>query len=439
MQVTVYSPRRKPLTTEVAAGETFGALRARLGAELGAAPERGLLLHHGEQVRDDEPAGSRLHSAAEVLFYLEVVDPPKRTAERRGGLFGMPVGRGAGRGMPGNSAAASLASSLMQRLQQAQQPGAGGGGRAPAAAAARPPPTQQQEQAQMAQELVQQLTEMGFSKARAMAALRSSSFDLIDALQWLEEHADDPEDSFSAAAPSPVPSAGAALTGAAAAAAPAAAAQPSPLVVNKARLFEPVLRAIALVACGNTRPQQALDEVRLPAMENDGWTGFHAAVRRIWAGERSAAALKAGLDANTTYFVDKVLEQIALGTDTLASQADQDTWYAMPKDPDFDPVLTQLSPMLQRMAKYAVESTREALGQGGMVDEGEEKELTEFIAKMEAAQYQLKTGWDMVCAGVREVGDLLECVPPLANGKPDDKSCRLLRSLVTKIIEVEAQ
>ena len=104
-------------------------------------------------------------------------------------------------------------------------------------------------------------------------------------------------------------------------------------------------------------------------MENDGWTGFHAAVRRIWAGERSAAALKAGLDANTTYFVDQVLEKIALGTDTLASQADEDTWYAMPKDPDFDPVLTQLSPMLQRMAKYAVESTREALGQGGMVDE----------------------------------------------------------------------
>ena len=74
-----------------------------------------------------------------------------------------------------------------------------------------------------------------------------------------------------------------------------------------------------------------------------------------------------------------------------------------------------------------------------MVDEGEEKELAEFIVKMEAAQYQLKTGWDMVCAGVREVGDLLECVPPLANGKPDDKSCRLLRSLVTRIIEVEAQ
>jgi hypothetical protein len=95
--------------------------------------------------------------------------------------------------------------------------------------------------------------------------------------------------------------------------------------------------------------------------------------------------------------------------------------------------------MLQRMAKFAVASTQHAFGQGGMLDESEEAQLNAFIEKMEAAQYQLKTGWEMVCAGVRETGDVIECVAPLANGKPDDKSNRLLRTLVQLIAQAEAQ
>ena len=66
MQVRVFSPRRKPITCEVGAEETFGALRARLGKELGVAGERGILLHHGEQVKDDVQASSRLEGAEEV-------------------------------------------------------------------------------------------------------------------------------------------------------------------------------------------------------------------------------------------------------------------------------------------------------------------------------------------------------------------------------------
>lgn len=212
------------------------------------------------------------------------------------------------------------------------------------------------------------------------------------------------------------------------------------MVIQMVPLFEPVLRAIALVANGNTRPQQALDQVRLPAMEGDGWKGFHGAVRRIWAGERNATAVKGALDANTSFFVDKVLELVALGADALVRQADEDTWLAMPKDPEFGTVVQQLRPMLQRMAKFAVARTRDAFGQGdGMLDENEEGQLNAFIEKMEGAQYQLKTGWEMVCAGVRETGDLLECVSPLANGKPDDKSARLLCTLVQLIVESEAQ
>ena len=150
----------------------------------------------------------------------------------------------------------------------------------------------------MAQELLKQLTEMGFSKPRAAAALRSSNFDLIDALQWLEEHADDPDSMFEGG--------GAASSRGAAGPAPAAPSTPvqqapSAQVVRMVPLFEPVLRAAALVAVGNSRPKQALDELRLPAMESDGWKGLHAAVRRIWTGERNAASLKAGLDANTSF------------------------------------------------------------------------------------------------------------------------------------------
>ena len=74
-----------------------------------------------------------------------------------------------------------------------------------------------------------------------------------------------------------------------------------------------------------------------------------------------------------------------------------------------------------------------------MVDEHEETQLKEFVDKMEAAQYQLRTGWEMVCAGVREVGDLFECVSPLANGKPDDKSSRLLRTLVKLTLQLESE
>lgn len=298
----------------------------------------------------------------------------------------------------------------------------------------------------VAQELVKQLTDMGFSKLRALAALRNSSFDLIDALQWLEEHADDPDSMFesSSSGGGGGTAAGGGAEPAAPALAPAAAAPvqqvPSAQVLLMFPLFEPVLRAAALVATGNSRPKQALDEIRLPAMEGNGWQGFHGAMRRIWSGERNTATLKVGLDANTSFFVDKVLEMVALGSDALSREADDDTWLAMPKDPEFDAVVQQLRPMLQRMAKFAVEKTRDAFGQSpidiGILGDAEEAQLTAFVDKMEAAQYQLKTGWEMVCAGVRELGDLVECVSPLANGQPDDKSCRLLRTLTQLISEI---
>ena len=81
MQVRVFSPRRKPITCEVGAEETFGALRARLGKELGVAGERVILLLHGEQVKDDVPASSRLEGAEEV----RARGPPGRVRSRAAG------------------------------------------------------------------------------------------------------------------------------------------------------------------------------------------------------------------------------------------------------------------------------------------------------------------------------------------------------------------
>jgi hypothetical protein len=111
------------------------------------------------QVKDDEPASSRLQGTEEVMaiacvntydgslpshlsnltrrlrqviFFMEIAEPPKRA--RAGavnsfagpGMFGMPGGRGSG-GMPAaSSGAAGLAAQLMQRMQQAQQQPQGG-------------------------------------------------------------------------------------------------------------------------------------------------------------------------------------------------------------------------------------------------------------------------------------------------------------------------
>ena len=104
------------------------------------------------QVKDAEPASNRLQSAEEVcffvvcskchpsvlhqlftdarlkqvLFFMEVADPPKQQLRKATAQFGgIPGGRGSGRGMPmgGSSDAANLAASLMQRMQQAQSGG----------------------------------------------------------------------------------------------------------------------------------------------------------------------------------------------------------------------------------------------------------------------------------------------------------------------------
>jgi hypothetical protein len=68
---------------------------------------------------------------------------------------------------------------------------------------------------------------------------------------------------------------------------------------------EPLLQAIAAIAQGDTSDKLAVEEA-LAQMEQQG---FHLrdAAQRIWAGERNAAALTAGLDEIDTALVQRVL------------------------------------------------------------------------------------------------------------------------------------
>jgi uncharacterized UBP type Zn finger protein len=57
--------------------------------------------------------------------------------------------------------------------------------------------SQQQRSAQPQQvprELINQLTEMGFSEVKAIAALKNAGNEVLDAIGWLDEHADEPDE-----------------------------------------------------------------------------------------------------------------------------------------------------------------------------------------------------------------------------------------------------
>ncbi|GAB4201578.1 MAG: hypothetical protein OHK0022_23780 [Roseiflexaceae bacterium] len=77
------------------------------------------------------------------------------------------------------------------------------------------------------------------------------------------------------------------------------------------RHFLPLLGDIALAAHGDATARE-LAEALLPQMEQRGWRIADAA-RRIWAGERDADKLTAGLDAQDTRLVRRVLALVAEG------------------------------------------------------------------------------------------------------------------------------
>jgi hypothetical protein len=74
------------------------------------------------------------------------------------------------------------------------------------------------------------------------------------------------------------------------------------------REFDPLLRGIAAVARGFEEPRSAIEAV-LSDLESKGW---HLAdpVQRIWAGERDAGVLTAGLDASDSFLIGRLLELV---------------------------------------------------------------------------------------------------------------------------------
>jgi len=66
------------------------------------------------------------------------------------------------------------------------------------------------------------------------------------------------------------------------------------------------------VAAGDTAQQDEI-ELELADLETKGWRPSEA-VRRIWAGERDETASTAGLDAQDTGLVRRVLQIVGEGT-----------------------------------------------------------------------------------------------------------------------------
>lgn len=70
-----------------------------------------------------------------------------------------------------------------------------------------------------------------------------------------------------------------------------------------------MLQAFATAAQGDTAQRDKIEEA-LAELEAQGWH-LEAAVRRLWAGERDAAVLTAGLDEQDALLVLRIIELLA--------------------------------------------------------------------------------------------------------------------------------
>jgi hypothetical protein len=85
--------------------------------------------------------------------------------------------------------------------------------------------------------------------------------------------------------------------------------QPRPDMDQLLRESEPLLQAIVAVAKRDESLRAEL-EAMLLQLEENGWK-LTDAVQRIWAGERDAKALTAGVDPNSAQVVHRVLQLLA--------------------------------------------------------------------------------------------------------------------------------
>ena len=320
--------------------------------------------------------------------------------------------------------------------------------RGPAHAVNRPPPAQPEarrppsentgatgalRQPTVSEPLLQNMVDMGFDRRKARAALLRNDNNLDAAVDWLAGHWEKPDSFYNDLAPTqPV----------ATAATPSATVgrshlEPSPQLVKYLEIFEPVLRAIALVAVGDTRPNKSALDVRLRAMENDGWKRLSSTVQRIWSGERDDRALTAQLDENTSFIVSRILQ---LTRNSMVETGELDFYVknAIPKDPEIEAsTLAPLRPWVQRIARTAARQTAQSFGLTDVApssdDLKEDEAVNRFVSQLDARGWQLRTPVEMLCAGVRSDSDVLECIAALPNGLPDDNSARLVHAILEEL------
>ena len=297
------------------------------------------------------------------------------------------------------------------------------------------PPSAPRQQA-VPEPLLQNLVEMGFDRRKARAALLRNNNNMETAVDWLAEHWDKPDSFFDD--PKPVPTSTPSAPAAPAAAVGHSFSEPSQAVKRYSEIFDPVLRAVALVAVGDTRPNKtALESVRLPAMEQDGWKHLASTVKRIWSGERNERALTAHLDENTSFLVHRIL-QLTQSSRAADGELDFYVKHAIPKDPQIEAAtIAPLRPWVARIARAARRQTAQVFGDSMVPPTAEEQQedeaVSRFVAALDSKGWQLRTPLDMLCAGVRSDSDILECIAPLPNGLPDDNSARLVNAILEEI------
>ncbi|KAJ1473651.1 hypothetical protein T484DRAFT_1835207 [Baffinella frigidus] len=206
-----------PAQLEVAAGETIGALRGRVAQQVGGGATSVLLLA-GQKLEDGDAAANVFKNEDEARTQTLLAPRLARVGNEQ-----VPSHQWAAAGGAINGQAAALAASLMERMRQSAPQGAAARARPAPGAAGGAGPAHAAPQAaagghaggggggaaQAEREIVKQLLDMGFSDIKAKAAVRQTDVDLMDAVTWLSDHAEEPDAFFTDKAQAPRPAAAA--------------------------------------------------------------------------------------------------------------------------------------------------------------------------------------------------------------------------------------
>ena len=157
--------------------------------------------------------------------------------------------------------------------------------------------------------------------------------------------------------------------------------------------FEPLLRALAAVARGDTT-QRAELEALLPQLEQNGWR-IADATRRIWAGERDLAALAVGLDVTDTAFIARILQFIA--------------------DPDAVPLLPEAAPPAAPASATVLATLPASIRVA--IEQGDQVALQRAFAALTPAEQQA------VAAALQALQ------APSGGGQANDQAAQLLQQL----------